>query len=106
MTYDAATNTSPEEHTAFINELSNSTLAAIREAQGDEAALQDALRDFFVKATNANLGLEEIEDILGVNEDCIMNQAELSEAEEDIIIDTFDGLVNDLIQSLKDQHAE
>ena len=34
-----------------------------------------------------------------------MNQAELSEADEEIIIDTFDELVNDMIQTLRDQQA-
>ncbi len=106
MTYDAATNNSPEQHDEFISELSKVTLAAIVEANGNEAALQDAVREFFVKATEANLELEEIEDILGVNEDCIMNQAELSETDEDIIIDTFDALVNDLIQTLKEEESE
>jgi hypothetical protein len=103
MTYDAATNTSQEEHDNFINELSEVTLAAIVAANGNEAALKEAVRDFFVKATEANLELEEIEDILGVDEDCIMNQAELSEADEDVVIDTFDALVNDLIETYKDE---
>lgn len=106
MNYDATTNNSPEQHDEFISELSETTLAAIVAANGNETALQDAVRDFFAKATEANLDLEEIEDILGVNEDCIMNQAELSEADEDIAIDTFDALVNDLIQTLKEEESE
>jgi len=106
MTYDASTNNSAEKHTAFITELSNTTLAAMRNAQGNEAALQEAVRVFFVKATTANLDLEEMEDILGVNEDCIMNLAELSEADEDVVIDTFDALVNELIQTLNEEESE
>lgn len=106
MSYDAATNNSPEQHAEFISELSNTTLAAIKAAQSDATALQEAVRDFFVKAIEANLELEEIEDILGVNEDCIMNQAELSEADEDTVIDAFDALVNDMIQTLKEQQSE
>lgn len=106
MSYDAATNTSPEQHDEFIGELSKTTLAAILSARGNEAGLQDAVRDFFVKATEANLELEEIEDILGVDDDCIMNLAELSEADEDIVIDTFDALVNDLIQTLNEEESE
>lgn len=105
MTYDAATNTSPEQHDEFINELSNTTLAAIRAAQGNETALQEAVRDFFVKATDANLDLEEIEDILGVDEDCIMDQAELSEADEEIVIDAFDALVNNMLKSIQELQA-
>jgi hypothetical protein len=105
MSYDAATSTSQEEHEKFISALSETTLAALVAAQGDATALQGAVRDFFGKAIDANLELEEIEDILGVNEDCIMNQAELSEADEDIIIDTFDELVNDMIKTLNDQQA-
>lgn len=94
MNYDAATNNSPEHHTEFTDWLSAQTVAALQAAQGNTEALQAAVKQYYLLASQANLGLDEIEDLLGVNEPSIMDLAELTEADEEILVDAFEALIN------------
>jgi hypothetical protein len=43
---------------------------------------------------DAYLPFEEIEEVLGINEPCIMDLAELSEADEEAVVDAFEDLCN------------
>lgn len=94
MTHDSPTNTTPEQHAEFIASLTNITVTALKLAKGDAEALRIAVKEFVSDATNANLDPEEIENILGVNEANIMDLAELSEEDEEIVIDAFEQLFN------------
>jgi hypothetical protein len=66
------------------------TAAGLKSAQGDQDALLNAITEFFAKATALGLGFDQIEDILGINEPSIMDLAQLSEPDEEIIIDAFE----------------
>ncbi len=94
MNYNAITDSSPEARDDFIDGLTQATLAEIKAAAGDALKLQAAVQHYLTKATAANFELEEIENIFGVNEPCIMDLAELSEEDEEILIDTFENLTN------------
>lgn len=94
MNYDANANNSPEQHAEFVTELSAQTVAALKNAQNNPQALAAAIQEFVAKASAANLKPEEMEDILGVNEPCIMDLADLSEVDEDVIIDIFENFSN------------
>lgn len=94
MNYNAATDSSPETRAEFIEWLTQATLADLTAAAGDVRKLQAAVQQFLTKARSANLDLEEIENIFGVNEPSIMDLADLSEEDEDILIDTFEDLTN------------
>ena len=93
MTYNTTTDDSAEKHAEFITSLTNITVTALKLAQGDREALHTAVKEFVSDATAANLAPEEIEDILGVNESNIMDLADLSEEDEDIVIDAFEQLL-------------
>jgi hypothetical protein len=93
--YKASINTSPESRAQFVAWLSNQTVNALQVAQNDPEALASAVKDFVAHAITAELSQAEIEDILGVNEPCIMDNAGLSEADEDTVIDTFESLFNE-----------
>lgn len=95
MTEKATTDTVSEKHAEFIASLTNITVTALRLAKGDAEALKIAIKEFVSDATNANLTSEEIENILGVNESNIMDLADLSEEDEEIVIDAFEQLFND-----------
>lgn len=90
MNYNAALESSPEKHAAFTEWLSTQTVAALQAARGDNAALITAISEYLRAATRASLELEEIEDLLGINEPSIMDLAELSEADEEVVIDAFE----------------
>ncbi len=94
MNYNAATDSSPETRAEFIEWLTQVTLTKLKAAAGDKPKLQTAVQQFLTKATAAHFELEEIENIFGVNEPSIMDLAELSEEDEDILIDTFEALTN------------
>ncbi len=95
MDYNSVTDTSPEHHAEFIDWLSTQTVTALKNAQGNSPALQEAIQQYLLKATAASLALEEIENLLGVNEPCIMDLADLSEADEEIVIDAFEAFANE-----------
>ena len=94
MNYNAATEQSPERHTEFIKWHMQNTVDELKLAQGDEQKLRAIVQQFINKAATANIDLEEIENILGVNEACIMDLAELSETDEEIVIDAFEQFTN------------
>jgi hypothetical protein len=93
--YNASINTSPESRAQFVAWLSNQTVNALQAAQNNPEALVSAVKNFVAKALAAELSQTDIEDILGVNEPCIMDNAGLCEADEDTVIDTFESLFNE-----------
>ena len=94
MNYNATTDTSPEKRAELIEWLTQNTLAAFKLAASDESNLRAAVQEYINAATAANLELEEIENILGVNEPCIMDLADLSEADEEIVVEAFEEFTN------------
>ena len=77
-----------------LSTLAQNTANAFKAARGDEKALVTAMTAFYEGAMAAGIPLEEIENALGVNENCIMDLAELSEADEEILIATFEDISN------------
>ncbi len=88
--------TNAQEHAEIIASLTQKTVSALKKAEGDNDALYTAIKQFFNDASAANIELEEIENILGVNEPSIMDLAELSEDDEEIVIDAFEQITNEL----------
>ncbi|GGY72189.1 hypothetical protein GCM10011613_16430 [Cellvibrio zantedeschiae] len=72
--------------------LINVTVNALKAAKGNRDALASAITQFLNDARAAHLEIEEIENILGVNEPSIMDLAELSEDDEEIVIDAFEEI--------------
>lgn len=95
MQFDAHTNNSPEDRAAFYQWLTEQTVAELQAARNNEAALHSAVANYVKKALAAHLSFEEIEDLLGVSDDCIMDLAQLSEADEESIVDAFEDLCNE-----------
>lgn len=91
MNYNAALDT-PEQRTEFIAWITQTTIADLQAAAGDTAKLHEAVKRYFKRASEAGFTTEEIENMLGVDEPSIMDLAELSEADEDIVIDAFEQL--------------
>lgn len=91
MNYNAALDASPEKHAAFTAWLSTETVNALQAARGDKAQLTSAITEYLRLATAASLDVEEIEDLLGINEPCIMDLAGLSDDDEEIVIDAFEA---------------
>ena len=94
MEYNADIDQSPEKHTEFIHWLTQITVTSLRSADSDPLKLRSAIQQYINAASSSNLQLEEIENILGVNEPSIMDLAELSDADEEIVIDAFEQLNN------------
>lgn len=90
MNYNASTDTSPEKRAEFVAGLSAQTVTALKNAQGNSSALEKVIKEFLLQASDANLKLEEIENILGVDQPCIMDLAGLSEEDEEVVIDAFE----------------
>ncbi|MET0355449.1 MAG: hypothetical protein ABW044_01665 [Cellvibrio sp.] len=94
MNYKATIDHSPQKHADFIKWLTETTLTTLKNAESDEHKLRTAVQQYINTASAADLELEEIENILGVNEPCIMDLAELSEADEEVVIDAFEQFTN------------
>ena len=94
MDYKAGNDQSPETHEKFIEWLTHTTVSALKSADGDSHRLRVAVQDYIKTASSANLELEEIENILGVEEPSIMDLAELSESDEETVIDAFEEFTN------------
>ena len=94
MDYNFVIDPSAEKHAEFIEWISAHTVTALKNAQGNSSALQEAIQQYLLKATAASLALEEIENLLGVSEPSIMDLAELSEADEEIVITAFEAFTN------------
>jgi hypothetical protein len=90
MNYHAATAT---QRTEFMAQLRQVTLADLAAAAGDARKLDAAVQRYFSTASAAQLALDEIENILGVDEPSIMDLAQLSEADEEIVIAAFEQLI-------------
>jgi len=90
VNYNAITDTSSKSHAEFVAWLSARTTAALSDARGNSTALESAVKDYWSKATTASLPLDEIENMLGVDEDNIMDLADLSEEDEEIVIAAFE----------------
>ena len=78
----------------YVNSLIAATVEAFKKSSGDASALHQSVLDFFNKATATQLSLEEIENILGIDENSILDLAELSEDDEEIIIEAFENISN------------
>ncbi|MFO1389101.1 hypothetical protein [Cellvibrio sp.] len=79
---------------AFTATLITNTVDALKAASGNSEALTQIIVQFYSDATAADLDLEEIENILGVNESCIMDLAQLSEEDEEVVIAAFEDISN------------
>jgi len=79
----------------FNARLITQTATALKTARGNEDALINAITAFFAEATAAGLDFEHIENILGIDDPSIMDLAELSEADEELIIDAFERFYGD-----------
>ena len=93
MDYNALSESCPEKRAEFKAWLSEETVANLKSAQGNSAALQDAIQLFWLRAVAASLDLEEVENMLGVNHPSIMDLAGLSNEDEEIVITTFEKLI-------------
>lgn len=82
------------DQAAFVATLIANTADALRAASGKETELVQLVTQFYKDACAADLSIEEIENILGVNEGCIMDLAQLSEEDEEVIIEAFEDLSN------------
>jgi hypothetical protein len=94
LNYDARTNTSDADRAAFIQWLTEQTVAELQAARDNETAIHAAVKTYVKHALDAYLPFEEIEEILGINEPCIMDLAELSETDEEAVVDAFEDLCN------------
>lgn len=94
MNYDASTNNSEQDHSAFIQWLTEITVTELQAARGNESAIHTAVQHYVKRALDAHLPFEEIEEVLGINEPCIMDLAELSEEDEEAVVDAFEDLCN------------
>lgn len=94
LNYDARTNPSEADRAAFIQWLTEQTVAELKAARESEPAIHAAVKNYVKHALDANLPFEDIEEILGINEPCIMDLAELSEADEEAVVDAFEDLCN------------
>ncbi len=95
MNFDAQTNSSSADRAAFYQWLTEQTVVALQAARDNESALHDAVRTYVKHALAAHLSFEEIEDLLGISEPCIMDLAELSEADEESVVEAFEDLCNE-----------
>lgn len=94
MNYDSSTNNSTEDREQFIQWLTSQTVTQLQSANGNEAVLRAAIQDYVKRARAAHLPVEEIEELLGINDPCIMDLADLSEIDEEIVVDEFEQLAN------------
>jgi len=94
VTYNTTSDLSPEKYAEFISSLTSTTVIALKQAQGNPHALNEAVQKFFTDATAANIDIEEIENLLGVNEPSIMDLAELSEEDEETVINAFENIID------------
>lgn len=95
MNFDARTNTSPVDRAAFLQWLTAQTVTALQAARDNELALHDAIKTYVERALAAHLDIEAIEDLLGISEPSIMDLAQLSEANEAIVVAAFEDLCNE-----------
>lgn len=84
----------PEHTSAYSTWLIQTTADQFKAAAENPAQLESAVEVFLTAAKSAGFELEEIENILGVNDDCILDLADLSETDEDIVIDHFEQLTD------------
>jgi hypothetical protein len=85
----------PEHTPAYSEWLTQVTADQFKTAAENQQKLEAAVKVFITAAKTAGFELEEIENILGVNDNCIMDLAELSETDEDIVIDHFEHLTEE-----------
>ncbi len=91
---DQPTLNSPSASADNTSLLIQTTVTALQAAKGNNEALTAAITTFFTDAVAANIEPDEIENILGINEPSIMDLAELSEDDEEVVIDTIEQLLS------------
>lgn len=95
MNDNVPSNELTDQQLSLMDNLCTSTVNALKSARGDVDDIQLAISHYFTQALAAGLNFDQIEDILGVNESCIMNLAELSDADEEVVMDAFESLINE-----------
>jgi hypothetical protein len=85
---------STDQRLEFLKWLTDQTVTALRNSVGNPTAIQTAITTFVQHAIAAHMSIEDIENMLGINEPSIMDLAQLSEADEEIVIDAFELYVN------------
>lgn len=92
--YNTSTHPSAEDRAVFVEWLTAITVAELQAARENDAALAEAVKHYVDHALAAGLPFEAIEDILGISEPSIMDLAELSEEDEEAVVDAFEDLCN------------
>jgi len=83
-------NSSTKKNAEIIDEICQTTLLSLQKARGNPHALAQAVVAYVVAAQAVNLSIDEIENTLGVDDPCIMDLADLSAEDEDVIINAFE----------------
>ncbi|RZA01738.1 MAG: hypothetical protein EOO68_10155 [Moraxellaceae bacterium] len=85
---------SPEQRMEFLKWLTEQTVADLNKSTANPSAIQSAINVFLERAKAARLSMEEIENLLGISEPSIMDLAQLSDADEELVIDAFELFSN------------
>jgi len=80
----------PEQLPTALTELTQLTVESLSAVRGDKKQLENAMLSFLEKCKELNLNIEQIENMLGVNEQSIMDLAQLNESDEEVLIDFFE----------------
>lgn len=94
MTENSTTSSSSAPSPDYLSSLIHNTVNALKEAAGKPEILAKVVTQFFQDATAAGIDAEEIENMLGINEPSIMDLANLSEEDEENVINAFEQLLS------------
>ena len=96
MSFDALRPFSDAEYEAFIAELCDSTVDALR-AAANATELSRAILAYIERAYAAHLSPGEMTDFFCVSDGCVIDRLSLSETEADGVVSLFDHLHDEFI---------
>ncbi len=88
-----------DEYASFVEWLSELTASEFRDAQSDVTEQKIACSRYFKRGYKAGLSTEELVDFLGVTNNCILERAEYSEDQFDLIMSITGSITDEEINN-------
>ncbi len=92
MKFDARKNRDPARREAFIEWLVAEAVSGLQRAAGDAESLRAVVFLYLNRGYEAGLGADVICDRLGITERSVLVRAELSEVDQQAVLDAFEEL--------------
>jgi hypothetical protein len=92
MKFDARADHDPDRRNVFIKWLVGEAASGLRRSAGDMESLRSVVFLYLNRAYEAGLDSDEICDLLGILRGSVLNEARLSQRDQQVVLDAYETL--------------